>query len=114
LEKIPQTKTSVMLNPGNPAASLRWWRLPADGVGLARTEFIISNLIKIHPMALVRFKGLRDKGPPADRSADTRPEGQDAYFVDLLASGIARIASAFHPVPSSSALAISRRTNTPH
>ena len=36
-----------------PAAAFRWWRLPADGVGLARMEFIISNLIRVHPMALV-------------------------------------------------------------
>ena len=100
LEKIPQTKTSVMLNLGNPAASLRWWRLPADGVGLARTEFVISNLIKIHPMALVRFKSLRDSR--ARRQIDLLTHGQKdktQYFVDLLASGIARIASAFHPRP---------------
>ena len=42
-----------MLNLANPGAALRWWRLPADGVGLARMEFVINNAIKIHPMALV-------------------------------------------------------------
>ena len=41
---IPATRTQVMLNLANPAAAFRWWRLPADGVGLARMEFIVSNL----------------------------------------------------------------------
>ena len=58
-----------MLNLANPAAAFRWWRLPADGVGLARMEFIISNDIKVHPMALVRFDDARGRG---ERSADRR------------------------------------------
>ncbi|HEV8077222.1 MAG TPA: phosphoenolpyruvate synthase, partial [Marinobacter sp.] len=47
---IPATHTRIMLNLANPSAALRWWSLPADGVGLARMEFIIGNQIKIHPM----------------------------------------------------------------
>ena len=43
LADIPATRTKVMLNLANPAAAFRWWRLPADGVGLARMEFVISN-----------------------------------------------------------------------
>src|SRR5690606_14924461 len=39
LASIPATRTQVMLNLGNPAAAFRWWRIPADGVGLARMEF---------------------------------------------------------------------------
>ena len=46
---MPETRTQVMLNLANPAAAFRWWRLPADGVGLARMEFVISNHIRIHP-----------------------------------------------------------------
>jgi pyruvate,water dikinase len=48
--ELPATRTQMMLNISNPGAALCWWRLPASGVGLARMEFIISNLIKIHPM----------------------------------------------------------------
>jgi len=54
------THTKVLLNMANPAAALRWWRLPANGIGLARMEFIIGNIIKIHPMALVSFAKLKD------------------------------------------------------
>ena len=43
----------MMVNVASPAAAFRWWRLPAAGVGLARMEFIIASLIRIHPMALV-------------------------------------------------------------
>ncbi len=56
LAAIPQTRTQVMLNLANPAAAFRWWRIPADGVGLARMEFVVNNHIKIHPMALVRYE----------------------------------------------------------
>ena len=55
------------MNIANPTAAFRWWRLPADGIGLARMEFIINNIIKIHPMALVKFEELKDVvGPTAD------------------------------------------------
>ena len=61
LTGIPKTRTQVMLNLANPAAAFRWWRIPADGVGLARMEFVVSNHIKIHPMALVRYDTLADE-----------------------------------------------------
>ena len=53
LGALPETRTAVMVNIASPAAAFQWWRLPADGVGLARMEFIISSLIRVHPMALV-------------------------------------------------------------
>jgi pyruvate, water dikinase len=36
----------------NPAAAFRWWQIPADGVGVARMEFVAGNHIKVHPMPL--------------------------------------------------------------
>jgi pyruvate,water dikinase len=100
LDTIPQTRTQVMLNLANPAAAFRWWRLGADGVGLARMEFVINNLIKVHPMALVRFDELRDEQARSQIAALTRGyDDKPAYFVDLLARGLARIAAAFHPRP---------------
>jgi pyruvate,water dikinase len=50
-----------MLNLANPAAAFRYWRLPADGVGLARMEFVIANQVKVHPMALVHYDALTDE-----------------------------------------------------
>jgi pyruvate,water dikinase len=100
LDDTPDTRTRVMLNIGEPAAALRWWNLPSDGVGLARMEFIINNQIKIHPLALSRFDQLED--PEARRRIEELTAGyadRTAYFVDVLAQGIAKIAAAHHPNP---------------
>jgi pyruvate,water dikinase len=53
---LPDTRTKIMMNIASPEAAFNWWRLPAKGIGLARMEFIINNIIKVHPMALVRFE----------------------------------------------------------
>ncbi len=100
LDDLPETRTQVMLNVGNPAAAFRWWRLPADGVGLARMEFVISNAIKIHPVALTRFDQLRDEDARREIEELTRGyEDKPQYFVDRLARGLARIAAAQYPRP---------------
>ena len=101
LDGIPATRTQVMLNLANPAAAFRWWRIPADGVGLARMEFVVSNHIKIHPMALVRYETLADAD--AKRQIADLTEGyaqKTEYFVDRLTRGLARIAAAYHPKPA--------------
>jgi len=99
-DAMAKTHTKVMLNMANPAAALRWWRLPADGIGLARMEFVIGNIIKIHPMALVSFAKLKD--PKARRQIAKLTVGyrdKSDYFVDKLAFGIAQIAASRHPDP---------------
>ena len=70
---LPETKTKVMLNLANPGSAFRWWRMPADGIGLARMEFVVSNAIRVHPMALVHFDTLKDEEAKGrDRRADRR------------------------------------------
>ncbi len=97
---VPETETELMLNVGSPAAAFRWWRLPSRGVGLARMEFIISNHIQIHPMALVRFDELEDEDTKARIERLTRGyRDKTRYFVDRLAAGIAKIAAASWPHP---------------
>jgi pyruvate,water dikinase len=100
LGDLPATRTTMLVNIGTPAAAFQWWRLPSKGVGLARMEFIISNIIKIHPMALVHFDGLRDQA--ARRRIEELTRGyadKGDYFADVLARGIAKIAAPFHPHP---------------
>jgi pyruvate, water dikinase len=100
LAQLPATHTQVMLNLANPASAFRWWRLPADGVGLARMEFIVSNLIRVHPMALVRYDELTDEAAKREIAALTRGYAERTeYFVDRLARGIARLAAAQYPKP---------------
>ena len=97
---LPQTRTKIMLNMANPAAAFRWWRLPADGVGLARMEFVISNAIKVHPLALTRFDEIRDETVRAQIEALTKGYADKReYFVDKLAQGLSRIAAVYFPNP---------------
>ncbi|MFW5834341.1 MAG: phosphoenolpyruvate synthase [Pseudomonadota bacterium] len=100
LARIPETTTEVMLNIANPGAAFGWWRLPSDGVGLARLEFVINNVIQVHPMALAHFDALEDEAVKQRIEELTRgyPSKTD-YFVDKLARGIARVAAAHHPNP---------------
>jgi len=99
-DDIPKTRTKVMLNMADPAAALRWWRLPADGIGLARMEFIVANHVKIHPMALVRFDEVTDaQARKQIMNLTAGYKDRRAYFVEHLAQGIARLAASHYPRP---------------
>ncbi len=100
VEEIPETRTQIMLNIASPGAAFRWWRLPCEGIGLARMEFIINNAIKIHPMALIRFHELADNGA-REKILDLTAGYADraGYFVERLARGIAKIAASQYPAP---------------
>ena len=101
LDDIPETRTKIMLNVGNPSAAFRWWRLPAEGVGLARMEFVINNWIKVHPVALTRFDKLEDDGARKTIEELTRGYADKGdYFVDRLAQGLAKIAATYYPKPT--------------
>jgi pyruvate,water dikinase len=100
LTDVPETETQIMMNIASPAGAFRWWRLPCEGIGLARMEFIINNVIQIHPLALLQLDDLED-AEAQDRIRElTRGYGDKAaYFVDHLARGIAKIAAAQYPDP---------------
>lgn len=100
LKTLPKIKTQVMLNIASPVGAFRWWQLPCHGVGLARMEFIIDNIIKIHPLALVRFAQVQDKTVRKRIAAlTTGYKDKSEYFVDHLSQGIARIAAVHYPNP---------------
>jgi pyruvate,water dikinase len=90
------------MNIGNPSEAFSLSKIPNQGVGLARLEFVIANHVKIHPLALLNFPNLKDRSAVTEISQLTNmyAESRKAdYFVDKLASGIATIASAFYPKP---------------
>lgn len=99
LTSIPQTQTQLMLNIANPDIAFRWWRLPAAGIGLARMEFIINNVIRIHPMALLHLDQLDDDTRHQILELTRSYPDKERYFVDQLAYGIAKIAASQHPHP---------------
>ncbi len=95
----PVTATKVMLIVGDPSRAFHLSRIPNQGVGLARAEFIITSHIGIHPMALVRYPKLQNPAAVKDIAARIGGEDARAFFVNRFAEGIARLASAFYPKP---------------
>ncbi len=104
--QLPRTRTQIMMNVGIPEMAFAQARIPNDGVGLAREEFIISSHIGIHPKALIEYEQLKARAAHDPQIAqivkqiDERTVGyadKAQFFVDKLASGVAKIAAAFWP-----------------
>jgi pyruvate,water dikinase len=97
---VARPRTKIMLNLGNPDLAFKTSFLPNDGVGLARMEFIISEYIRVHPLALLHPEKVED--PEARREIDRLTQGYadgSAFFVERLSEGIGTIAAAFWPKP---------------
>ena len=98
LKDLPRPRTKVMMNVANPEDVFALSFIPNDGVGLAREEFIISNYIKVHPLALLDYAKIDDA--EVKGKIDKLTFGYDdkvQFFVDKLAQGVAMIAAAFYP-----------------
>ena len=98
--EVPETRVAMMVNIANPASAFQWWRLPAKGVGLARMEFIINSLIRIHPMALAHPERLSASDAKQILRLTVGYPDPAEFFVTTLASGIARLAAPFYPHPA--------------
>ena len=98
LKEISSVNTAMMLNVANPSIAFQFAALPHKGVGLAREEFIINNYIQVHPLALLQHKKIGDAKLSAEIGKRiTGFESEEKFFVDKLAFGVAKIASAFYP-----------------
>jgi pyruvate,water dikinase len=97
---VPITRTEIMLNLGNPDLAFAMSSLPADGVGLARMEFIISESIRAHPMALLDPEAVEAPDERDSIAEMTRGHAGGAeFFVERLSEGVGTIAAAFYPKP---------------
>ncbi|MFA5924253.1 MAG: phosphoenolpyruvate synthase [Methylococcaceae bacterium] len=100
LSDLKRPKTKIMLNIGNPELAFKTSFLPNDGVGLARMEFIITEYIKAHPMALIHPERVQDAGELEQLSELTRNyEKPGDFFIQRLSEGVGTIAAAFYPKP---------------
>lgn len=100
LTDLKRPKTKIMMNLGNPEMAFSLSRIPNDGVGLARMEFIINSYIKIHPMALIHPEKITDEAEK--KTIDELTFGykdKSDYFVEKLAQGVGTIAASFYPKP---------------
>ncbi len=95
---FPSIKTPVMMNVGSPELAFQYSKIPNAGVGLARQEFIINNHIKVHPLALLKHKDLKDR-VLSETISDLMVgyASEKDFYVNKLAQGVAKIAAAFYP-----------------
>ena len=100
VEGLPRPRTEIMVNLGNPERAYHTAMLPNDGVGLARMEFVISEHIGIHPMALATPEKVASKTARAEIARRVRNYARPTdFFVEKLSEGIGTIAAAFYPKP---------------
>jgi len=99
IKTLPELPIKVMLNVGNPDSAFEFSKVPNAGVGLARIEFIINQMIGIHPKALLNFDTLPDDLKDIIRKKTTCYADPVEYYVERLKEGIATLAAAFHPKP---------------
>jgi len=97
--QMPESPVKIMMNVGNPGLAFDFQKIPNDGVGLARLEFVINNMIGIHPKAVLDYPAL-----PADLKAGVEQAARGfasprAFFVSKLMEGVSTIAAAFWPKP---------------
>ncbi len=96
---LPEIKTKIMMNIGNPALAFDFARLPNAGVGLARLEFIINNNVGVHPRAILDYPNVDGELKNAIESVARGHASPRAFYVDKVAEGVATIAAAFWPKP---------------
>jgi pyruvate,water dikinase len=96
---VPPTRTHIMLTVGDPRQAFQFSFIPNSGVGLARTEFIVTNHIGVHPMALARYPNLKDQAAVQQIRERIGEEDPREFFIRRFSEGVARIAAAFYPKP---------------
>jgi len=99
LDELPDLPFKLTMNVGNPERAFGFSRLPHNGIGLARLEFIISNTIGIHPKALLNYDSM-----PVDvrENIDERIAGYDSpvqFYIDKIVEGVSTLGAAFSPHP---------------
>jgi len=96
---MPELPVKIMMNIGNPGHAFNFSRIPNDGVGLARLEFVISTTIGIHPRALLEYDDLPDELREAIRLRTAGYPDPVSFYVDKLSEGIATLAAGFPGKP---------------
>ncbi|MFA6203997.1 MAG: phosphoenolpyruvate synthase [Gallionella sp.] len=96
---LPPLPVKLMLNVGNPNLAFEFAHLPSAGVGLARLEFIINNLIGIHPKAVLEYNKLPGKLREAVLLRSAGYADPEEFYVEKITEGVATLAAAFWPKP---------------
>lgn len=98
ISSVPDTRTKVCMNIGSPESAFMYSFIPNKGVGLAREEFIIASIIKVHPKALLNFENIKSKSLKSKiEKATLGYENKVEFYIDKLAEGVGQICAAFWP-----------------
>lgn len=97
IDAMPPLPLKVMMNVGNPDRAFDFARLPNEGVGLARLEFIINRMIGVHPKALLNFEQQPAELQQTIRGMMAGYADPVEFYISKLTEGIATLAAAFWP-----------------
>lgn len=97
--ELPEPPVKIMMNVGNPDMAFTFAQIPNHGVGLARLEFVINNIIGVHPKAIINYEAMpNDIKDIIDHKSKGYKDPED-FYISKVAEGIATIGSAFYPNP---------------
>ena len=96
---LPEPPTKIMMNVANPSRAFAFSRIPNEGIGLARLEFIINTTIGVHPRALMEFEGLPEEIKNRVARQMAGYEDPVGFYVEKLVEGISTLAAAFNGKP---------------
>jgi len=99
LDTMPEIPVKIMMNVGNPDRAFSFAQLPNAGVGLARLEFIINNMVGIHPKALMQAESMTDDVQKVIHERTSAYGDPLEYYISRIAEGVSTIAAAFYPNP---------------
>jgi len=97
LNEMPEIPVKIMMNVGNPDRAFTFAQLPNDGVGLARLEFIINNMVGIHPKALINADKMSDEVQKIIYEKTTAYGDPVEYYISRIVEGVSTIAASFSP-----------------
>ena len=96
---LPKPPCKIMMNVGNPDMAFSFAHIPNDGVGLARLEFVINNMVGIHPKAILNAAAMPAAIQTIIKNRSRGYASPKQFYIDKVAEGVATIAAAFYPKP---------------
>ncbi len=96
---LPKPPCKIMMNVGNPDMAFSFAQIPNDGVGLARLEFVINNMVGIHPKAILNAAAMPAAIQATIKNRSRGYASPKQFYIDKVAEGVATIAAAFYPKP---------------
>jgi pyruvate,water dikinase len=96
---LTKAPCKIMMNVGNPDMAFGFAKTPNDGVGLARLEFVINNMVGIHPKAILNVDAMPTAVKATIKNRTRGYANPKQFYIDKVAEGVATIAAAFYPKP---------------